>query len=112
MIGEPPSPDFVAIGHLSLDVNVVDGGTPGPHAPGGAAAYAALTARGHGMSAGIVTACDDDYPIEDVLAGVDVRVSPSEHTSTFANYYDSGDRSQVLLASGNRIPLTAVPPGL
>lgn len=104
------SPGFVAIGHLSFDVNIVDDGPPSHHTPGGAAAYAALTASRHGFSAGILTSIDDDYPVHEVLAGVDVRVSASEHTATFANYYDSGSRSQVLLASGNKIPQAALPP--
>ncbi|MBN4074279.1 hypothetical protein JYT27_00465 [bacterium AH-315-D21] len=105
----PAPPEFVAIGHLSFDVNIVNNGPPGHHTPGGAAAYAALTAKRHGITAGIVTSIDDDYPVQEILAGVDVNVSESEHTSTFANYYDSGERSQVLLASGNKIPQTAVP---
>ena len=109
MTNESPAPSFVAIGHLSFDVNVVDNGPPSHHIPGGAAAYAALTASRHGIDAGIVTAVDEDYPVGEVLAGIDVRVSTSEHTSTFANYYDTGNRSQVLLASGNRIPQSAIP---
>ncbi len=109
MTSNPTSPNFVAIGHLSFDVNIVDNGPPSHHTPGGAAAYAALTASKHGLSAGIVTAIDSDYPVQEVLAGVDVLISESEHTATFANYYDSGERSQVLLASGNKISQTALP---
>lgn len=109
MTNNSPSPSFVAIGHLSFDVNIVDNGPPSHHTPGGAAAYAALTARKHGFSTGILTAVDQDYPVREVLAGIDVRVTESEHTSTFANYYDSGERSQVLLASGNKIPQVSLP---
>lgn len=109
MTSETTSPEFVAIGHLSFDVNIVDNGPPGHHTPGGAAAYAALTASRHGLNAGIITSIDRDYPVQEVLAGVDVRITESEHTATFANYYDSGERSQVLLASGNKIPQAALP---
>jgi sugar/nucleoside kinase (ribokinase family) len=103
------SPSFIALGHLTFDVNIVDNGTPSSHIPGGAAAYAALTAQKHGLSIGVITSAADDYPVEKILAGVDVRVSESEHTAAFANYYDSGDRTQVLMASGNRIPQSVVP---
>ena len=99
----------MAIGHLSFDVNIVDNGPPSHHTPGGAAAYAALTAMNHGLRSGILTSVDSDYPVQEILAGVDVRISESEHTSTFANYYDSGERTQVLLASGNKIPQTTLP---
>jgi sugar/nucleoside kinase (ribokinase family) len=109
MTSASPSPDFVAIGHLSFDVNIVDNGPPSHHTPGGAAAYAALTASKHGLSTGILTSIDQDYPVQEVLAGIDVRVSESEHTATFANYYDSGERSQVLLASGNKIRQASLP---
>ncbi|MDA1278491.1 MAG: PfkB family carbohydrate kinase [Chloroflexi bacterium] len=109
MTNQSPAPSFVAIGHLTFDVNVVDNGQPSHHTPGGAAAFAALTAVKHGMSAGIVTAVDEDYPVREVLAGVEVLASESEHTSTFANYYDAGNRSQVLLASGSKISRRSVP---
>ncbi|MCZ6538265.1 MAG: PfkB family carbohydrate kinase [Chloroflexi bacterium] len=109
MTPTPSSPSFVAIGHLSFDVNIVDNGPPSHHIPGGAAAYAGLTASKHGLSAGILTSVDSDYPVKEVLGGVDIHVVESEHTATFANYYDSGERSQVLLASGSKIPKAALP---
>jgi hypothetical protein len=104
-------PRFVAIGHLSFDVNVIENGTPSGYIPGGSAAYAALTARDHGFSTGILTSVNEDYPVQDILKGIDVRVSPSEHTSTFANYYDSCNRYQVLLASGSKITSVIIPSG-
>jgi sugar/nucleoside kinase (ribokinase family) len=109
MNSSPTSPNFVALGHLSFDVNIVDNGSPSHHTPGGAAAYAALTASRHGLTTGVLTSIDEDYPVREVLAGVDVHVTESEHTATFANYYDSGERSQALLASGSKIPQSAVP---
>lgn len=104
-----PAPNFIAIGHLSFDVNIVDNGTPSHHIPGGAAAYAALTAQGHGLNAGILTSVNAEYPFAEILPGVEVIVSESEHTATFANYYDAGDRTQVLMASGARISPAVLP---
>jgi sugar/nucleoside kinase (ribokinase family) len=113
MTTNPTSPNFVAVGHLSFDVNIVDNGTPSRHIPGGAVAFSTLTAQKHGLSAGMLTSVGDDYPVDEIFDGpgsdIDVRISDSEHTATFANYYDSGDRTQVLIASGSRIPQSAVP---
>jgi sugar/nucleoside kinase (ribokinase family) len=97
----PSTPSFIAIGHLTFDVNIVDSGTPTSHIPGGAAAYAALTSHKHDISTGVISSVGEDYPVDLILKGIDVQVVESEHTATFANYYDSGDRTQVLMASGN-----------
>ncbi|MEE8045447.1 MAG: PfkB family carbohydrate kinase [Dehalococcoidia bacterium] len=107
----PAPPAFVSMGHLTFDVNIVDNGPPTSHIPGGAAAYSALTAQKHDISTGILASVGDDYPVDKIFTGVDVRITESEHTATFANYYDSGDRTQVLMASGSRIPQSAVPAG-
>jgi len=104
-----PAPDFLALGHLSFDVNVVDNGPPSSHIPGGAAAYAALTAQKHDLATGVISSVGGDYPVDLILKGIDVQVVESEHTASFANYYDNGDRTQVLIASGNRISQAAVP---
>ena len=60
-------PKFLAVGHLSFDVNIVDGGSPSDRIPGGASAYATLVAKKHGISSGILTSMGDDYPVEDCL---------------------------------------------
>ncbi|MBN4064315.1 hypothetical protein JYU04_01115 [Dehalococcoides mccartyi] len=103
------SPSFIAIGHLSFDVNVVDNGPPTSHIPGGAVAYSSLTAQKHNLTAGVITSVGDDYPVDMILKGIELKKVDSEHTASFANYYDSGDRTQVLIASGNRIHREAVP---
>jgi len=105
------SPSFISLGHLTFDVNIVDNGTPSSHIPGGAAAYSALTAHKHDISAGVISSVGDDYPANLILENIDFQKVESEHTATFANYYDSGDRTQVLMASGNRIPQAAIPDG-
>ena len=105
------APKFLAIGHLSFDVNIVDGGSPNDPIPGGASAYATLVAIKHGISSGILTSVGDDYPIEEILSGIDVRGPKSEHTSSFANYYDGDNRNQVLIASGSKIFESEIPVG-
>ncbi|MBI02040.1 MAG: hypothetical protein CL783_06150 [Chloroflexi bacterium] len=104
-------PKFLAIGHLSFDVNIVDGRSPSDRIPGGASAYAALVAKKHGISSGILTSVGDDYPVEEILSGIDVRGPMSEHTSSFANYYDGDNRNQVLIASGSKIFESEIPVG-
>ena len=104
-------PKFLAIGHLSFDVNIVDGGSPSDRIPGGASAYATLVAIKHGVSSGILTSVGDDYPVEEILSGIDVRGPKSEHTSSFANYYDGDNRNQVLIASGSKIFQSEIPVG-
>ena len=97
------------MGHLTFDVNIVDNGSPSSHIPGGAAAYAGLTAHKHDLSTGVISSVGEDYPADMLLSGIDFRKVESEHTATFANYYDAGDRTQVLMASGSRITQAAVP---
>jgi sugar/nucleoside kinase (ribokinase family) len=80
-----PAPNFIALGHLSFDVNVVDNGPPSSHIPGRAAAYAALTAQKHDLSTGVISSVGDDYPVNLILEGIDVRVVVSEHTPSFSN---------------------------
>ena len=53
----------------------------------------------------------DDYPVEEILGGIDVRGPKSEHTSSFANYYDGDNRNQVLIASGSKIFQSEIPVG-
>ncbi len=103
------APEFVAIGHLSFDVNIVDNGSPSSHIPGGAVAYGALTAQKHGLTTGVISSVGDDYPANLILKGIDFRRVESEHTASFANYYDVGQRTQVLMASGSRIPQSSIP---
>jgi sugar/nucleoside kinase (ribokinase family) len=107
----PSAPSFISLGHLSFDVNVIDNGPPSSHIPGGAVAFSTLTAQKHGLATGAVTSVGEDYPVNLILEGIDVQVVESEHTASFANYYDSGERTQVLMASGNRISQAAVPSG-
>jgi sugar/nucleoside kinase (ribokinase family) len=80
------APDFVAVGHLTLDRfgDVVR--------PGGSALYAAITAHRLGFSAGILTSHANDYPLELLPPAIEVVSVPSPVTTTFAHRHEGGER--------------------
>jgi len=93
------APDFVAIGHVTLDRfgDVVR--------PGGAALYAAVTAHRLGLSAGILTSHGDDFPLELIPSRIEVVSVAAEATTRFEHTAHGERRTmRVLLAAG---PLTA-----
>lgn len=71
------APDFVAVGHVTLD-RIGDAVRPG-----GAALYAAVTAHRLGLSAGIVTSHADDFPLDAVPPQIEVVTVPAAQTTTF-----------------------------
>ncbi len=73
------APDFVAIGHVTLDRF---GATV---RPGGAALYAAVTAHRLGASTGILTSHGDDFPLELIPPRIEVVSVPSTRTTTFTH---------------------------
>lgn len=95
-------PELMALGHVTWDVLPDD---LSALEPGGAVAFAAVTAARLGVRVGIVTSCANDYPMSEVpIAGGMWRVVASEETSTFENRYDArGDRVQVLHRRGSEI---------
>ena len=102
------APQLLAIGHVTFDVSPDDLET---RHPGGAVAFASITAARLGIQPAIVTSCADDYPLGDIVDAPDrcVRI-PSDDTSTFENRYDaSGDRVQVLHRRGSDISLSDIP---
>lgn len=80
------APDFVAVGHVTLDRF---GRTV---RPGGAALYAAVTAHRLGLSAGILTSHADDFPAELVPPQIEVVTVPAEATTTFVHGRSDGGR--------------------
>ncbi len=105
--------EFLAIGHLTLDVTPEPGLPHGRVRPGGgAAAYAALTATALGLRAAVVTSVGPGYPLDSALPGVPVRVVPSPQTTFFQNIYPAGGggRRQVLGARAAGIEQAHVPP--
>ncbi|GAB4540269.1 MAG: PfkB family carbohydrate kinase [Anaerolineales bacterium] len=94
--------DYLAIGHLTVDV------TPRGKQLGGSAAYAALTARALGLRVGIVASFGADAPLN-ALAGVPLVHVPAEHTTTFENKYGETGRSQTLLRRAAPLVLEHIP---
>ena len=80
------APDFVAVGHVTLDRF---GDTV---RPGGAALFAAVTAQRLGLSAGILTSHAADYPLELIPPQIEVVSVPSGETTTFTHGKAGGTR--------------------
>ena len=102
------APDLLAIGHVTWDISPDN---LSAREPGGAVAFAAITAARHGVQPAIVTSSAEDYPANDVIEAPDrfVRV-PSAATSTFENRYDSrGNRVQVLHQRAGDISVDNIP---
>jgi len=94
--------DYLAVGHVTLDI------TPQGLVPGGTVLYSALTARALGLRVGIVTTCDEAYPIPE-FEGIAITGFPSEKTTTFENIYTPEGRIQVLHQTADQIQFQAVP---
>lgn len=92
------APDFVAIGHVTLDR------FGGVVRPGGAALYAAVTADRLGASAGILTSHGGDFPLELVPPGIEVVAVPSPDTTTFTHARDAAG-GRVLSCQRQAAPL-------
>ena len=100
--------EFLSVGHVSWDI------TPRDRArriPGGASAFAAVTARALGIeSVAVVTSAAGDYPIDDVVAEGSVRLVPAASTTTFENRHDRhGRRHQRLEARAAELRLDDIP---
>jgi 1D-myo-inositol 3-kinase len=81
------APEFVAIGHVTLD-------RFGDEVrPGGAALYAAITADRLGLSAGILTSHADDFPLELVPPRIEVVSVPAPTTTVFEHERIASDRA-------------------
>jgi sugar/nucleoside kinase (ribokinase family) len=96
-------PDFLVVGHVVKDI------TPNGWQPGGSVAYATLQASRLGLSTAAVTACGPDInPAED-LPWASWEVVPSADTTTFANVYEDGRRSQEVLARAPSLSIADIP---
>jgi 1D-myo-inositol 3-kinase len=94
-----PAPDFVAIGHVTLDR--VGEATR----PGGAALYAAVTAHRLGLSVGLLTSHAGDFPLDAVPPRIEVVTVDAPATTRFEHRYDAGLRHS--LVTGRALPLGA-----
>ena len=87
MNGVPP-PEFVAIGHVTLD-------RFGDEVrPGGAALYSAIAADRLGLSAGILTSHADDFPLDLLPPRIEIVSVPAPTTTVFEHTMaDDGERA-------------------
>lgn len=104
-------PDYVAIGHLTIDR------TPRGDTLGGTVLYAALTAARAGMRAAILTRASLDTLPDDqrealavVASEVEIVAQASSTTTTFTNRDVAGRRVQELHAWAGEIDLNGLPP--
>jgi sugar/nucleoside kinase (ribokinase family) len=97
-------PDYLVIGHVTIDV-LADGRT----VLGGTAAYGSATARNLGRRVALLTACRKDLHVERALEGIRVRRLPSPVTTTFRNDYHGQTRRQYVFDRARRIVASALP---
>ena len=83
------TPQFVAVGHVTLDRF----GTA--TRPGGAALYAAVTAHRLGLSAAILTSHGDDFPLELLPPRIEVVSIPAAETTRFEHRPGAGRAMRV-----------------
>jgi sugar/nucleoside kinase (ribokinase family) len=93
------SPDFVAIGHVTLDQFGES------MRPGGSALYAAVTAHRLGLSVGLLTSHADDFPLEVIPSRIEVVSVPADETTLFEHRQEAKSRVSHVRAVAS--PLTA-----
>ena len=99
------TPEFVVAGHVVQDL-LPEGGWR----IGGAAAYASLFARNLGLRTAVLTSCADDFPLAELLPGIDVHRVPSENTTQFRNVYTpDGQREQWVPQRASRLTSEHLP---
>ena len=104
------TPDFLAIGHLTFDVTPEAGNPHGRVRPGGAAAFAAMSALALGLRVAVVTSVTSSYPVGAVLPGIDVHVVEAPFTTFFQNVYgEKGERWQTLGGRAASITRSDIP---
>jgi len=93
------APDFVAIGHVTLD-------RFGESVrPGGSALYAAVTAHRLGLSVGLLTSHAGDFPLEVIPPRIEVVTIPADETTLFEHRQEAQGRVSHVRAAAS--PLTA-----
>jgi sugar/nucleoside kinase (ribokinase family) len=93
------APDFVAIGHVTLDrFGEVT-------RPGGSALYAAVTAHRLGLSVGLLTSHGDDFPLDVIPPKIEVVSVPAADTTLFEHRHQPAGRISHVRSVAS--PLTA-----
>ncbi|PYO19512.1 MAG: sugar kinase [Candidatus Rokuibacteriota bacterium] len=98
-----PAPEFIAIGHVTLD-------RFGDEVrPGGSALYAAITADRLGLRAGILTSHADDFPLDLVPPRIEVVSVPAPATTVFEHERAGDDRAQWVTSVAGALSEADVP---
>jgi sugar/nucleoside kinase (ribokinase family) len=97
------APDFVAIGHVTLD-RFGDAARPG-----GAALYAAVTAWRLGLSTGILTSHGPDFPLDDLPPAIEVASVEAPSTTAFDHRERGGRRALRVRATARPIGVADLP---
>jgi len=97
------APDFVAVGHLTLDHfgDVIR--------PGGAALFAAVTAHRLGLSAAILTSHAADFPLEAIPPQIEVVSLEAVATTVFEHRQRAGRRTLRLVSAASPLAASDVP---
>jgi sugar/nucleoside kinase (ribokinase family) len=99
--GEPP--DFVAVGHLTVD-ELATG-----LRPGGSVLYAGLLAHHLGLRVGLLTSCGPDFPREVLPPEIEVVAVPAPATTRFALHYTAAGRTLLLRARATALAPVHMP---
>jgi len=97
------APDFVAIGHVTLDH------FGAAVRPGGAALYAAVAADRLGLSAGILTSHADDFPLELLPPRIELVTVPAAATTVFEHEQRAGERALRVRATAEPLGVDDLP---
>ena len=97
------APDFVAIGHVTLD-RVGEA-----IRPGGAALFAAITAHRLGLSVGLLTSHGDDFPLDLIPPKIEVVSIPAADTSRFEHRQEASGRVSHVRAVAAPLTMADVP---
>lgn len=98
------APDFVAVGHVTLDRFA------GTTRPGGAALYAGIAAHRLGLTVGLLTSHGDDFPLEAIPSRIEVVSVPATATTVFEIGAAAGGRALRARATARPLGVADVPP--
>ena len=103
---KPTTPQFLALGHVSRDLH-----PDNSFSLGGTVSFAALTAQRLGVTSGIVTRAAPDFLalLPSLLPDIQLSTHASSETTTFANTYQNGFRTQYLHARADTLMPDDVP---
>jgi sugar/nucleoside kinase (ribokinase family) len=97
------APDFVVVGHLTLDT------IAGAVRPGGAALYAAIAAHRLGLSVGMLTSHAGDFPLEVIPTKIEVVSVAAPQTTAFEHRELDGVRALRVTSAARPLGVADVP---